>query len=192
MNVITLFANGFEEIEALTPVDFLRRENIDVKIVALDDYCDRNTGLVTSSHNVSIKYEMLLSEFLASPFDVDAVIIPGGMPGSSNLGHTKEVIDLIKNLDKQNKLICAICAAPIAVLAQTGILQGKNVTCFPGFENNLDDYLLFTDGGSKEKLLKDTVLDTSKNVVQDKNLITANGPKSALEFAFKIIEALKR
>ena len=162
--VIILLANGFEEIEALAPLDVLRRLNYDVSLVSMNDSLE-----VISSHGVKFVADTLFSEKL---YKCETVVIPGGLPGATNLRSDERVISLVSKFNKDNKLIAAICAGPI-VLGKAGVLEGKDATCYPGFEDalNCQNYLL-------------------DNVVVSKNIITSRGPATAFEFAFAIAKYL--
>ena len=158
--VIILLANGFEEIEALAPLDVLRRLNYDVKLVSMN-----KTKEVMSSHGVSFNADLLYSDDL---YDCKGVIIPGGMPGASNLRDDFRVISLIKKYNEEKKMIASICAGPI-VLGKANVLVDKVATCYPGFENELNALRVL-----KEK------------VVVSNNVITSRGPATAFDFAFEI------
>ena len=162
--VIILLANGFEEIEALAPLDVLRRLNYDVKLVSMNESLE-----VISSHNVVFKADLLFNEEL---FTLAGVIIPGGMPGAINLRDDDRVLTLVKSLYKEHKLIASICAGPI-VLGKANILSSHYATCYPGFESELNAL----------RVLKEKV------VVSD-NVITSRGPATAFDFAFKIANYL--
>lgn len=164
MKIIVFLAEGFEEIEAVTCVDVLRRAGIEVTTVALNDV------EVTGAHNMIIKADKLIQEINYK--DYEGVILPGGMPGATNLRDNEEVINIVKQLYLENKLVGAICAAPI-VLDRAGIIEGKKATSYPGFD--------------KEMLSCNYIED---RVVVDKNIITSRGPGIALDFAIKIIEYL--
>lgn len=159
-----LLANGFEEIEALAPLDVLRRLNYEVELVSMN-----NTLEVISSHNVTFKADKVYDEKVELS---QGLIIPGGMPGSINLRDDNRVIDLVKKFKEENKLICAICAGPI-VLGRANILNDIEVTSYPGFENELNckNYL-------------------NEKVVVSKNIITSRGPATAFDFAFAIANYL--
>lgn len=164
--MIYLFlADGFEEIEALTPVDVLRRAGLHVTTVAVGD-----SRIVTGAHGISVVADINESE-MNDP-QPDAIILPGGMPGTLNLDNSSVVHGCLKNAINENVLVCAICAAP-SILGKVGYLEGKRATCFPGFENELKD-ADFTD----------------ERVTVDKNVITSKGMGCAAEFALAIIEAL--
>ena len=128
--VYQLMADGFEEIEALAPVDILRRGEVDIQMVSIT-----GTELVTSAHGVVIKTDVLFEN--ADLTDADLLILPGGMPGASNLNSHEGVRKaLIEQVNKGRK-VGAICAAPM-VLGSIGVLKGKRATCYPGFEKYLD------------------------------------------------------
>ena len=153
--------NGFEEIEAITTIDLLRRANIALTTVSV-------TGVesVLGAHNIEVKADQLFQKVDFA--DAEMLILPGG---ATNLYACKPLCELLLQHDEQGKLIAAICAAP-AVLGQLGILQGKQATCYPGFEHYLGESYV---GGL---------------VVESKNVITAKGPGLSSDFAFCIIEKL--
>lgn len=161
--MIYLFlAEGFEECEALAPLDILRRANIQIKTVGIGG----NT--VVGSHGISVNCDTIDKDL---PFDnLKGIILPGGMPGALNLENSKTVQKTIDYCLKNNLLISAICAAP-QILGHMGILKGKKATCFPGFEKELDGACFVDD-----------------KVVCDSNIITACGAGAAFEFGFKILE----
>ena len=164
MKVALLLANGFEEIEALTPLDMLRRAKVTTDTVGIGG------NIITGSHGIKVFTDT--TDALACPDDYDAVILPGGMPGATNLDASEFTDLILKTVNKKGGLIAAICAAPL-VLGRRGMLVGKNATCYPGFENELV-------GASCQ--------DTA--VVCDGNLITAKGMGVALDFAKAIVSAL--
>lgn len=161
--VAVLFAEGFEEIEALSPVDVLRRGNVDVTLVGMND------EKVTSSHNVTIQMDQVFDEAI---YDYDMVILPGGMPGAKNLKNDSRVIALLQDFNKKNKWIGAICAAPI-VLQEAKVIKDKVVTCFPGFEEEL------VDANYQEAVVQ-----------RDGNIITGKGAGVALAFGYELLNAL--
>ena len=162
--VAILLADGFEEVEVVTSADFLRRAGIRVVITSIGGVT------VTGSNDVVIKADCT---FDALPADLDGLILPGGMPGSSNLAQSQAVLELIRTMDNNNKLVAAICAAPALVLGGAGLLKGRKFTCYPGFESEVTgaDF-------------------SSERVVQDGNIITSRGPGTAAEFAIAVIEYL--
>lgn len=163
MNTSYLFlANGFEEIEALTTVDIMRRAGMDVKTVSIT-----GTNTATGAHGVKVEADLVYE-------DVDFItpewlIIPGGMPGSDNLAKFQPLATLLKAQAVSGK-IAAICAAPALVLAPLGILDGKEATCYPGMEKYLD-----------KAIRRDTP------VVALDRIITGNGPAAAMRFALAIV-----
>ncbi len=161
--MIYLFlADGFEECEALAPLDILRRANIQIKTVGI------GSNAIVGSHGISINCDTVNKNL--SFENLKGIILPGGMPGALNLENSKTVQETIDYCIDNNLLISAICAAP-QILGHKGILKGKKATCFPGFEKELDGA---------------TFLD--QKVVQDGNIITACGAGAAFEFGFKILE----
>ncbi len=160
MNYIFL-DKGFEEIEAITTIDLLRRANIQLTTVSV-------TGetVVTGAHNIPVTADALIAKVDFS--DAEMLILPGG---ATHLGDCKPLCDLLLKHNAEDKLIAAICAAP-SVLGTLGILEGKQATCYPGFEEYLGESYI---GGL---------------VVESKNIITAKGPGLSADFAFCIIEKL--
>ena len=162
--VYIFLAEGFEETEALAPLDILRRAGIEIKTVGV-------TGeLVTGAHNITVKADILPEDVNYNA--IEAVILPGGLPGTTNLEKDAAVQKALEYADENNKLICAICAAP-SILGHKGILEGREATCYPGFEESFK-------GG---KYIK-------KSVVRSENIITADGMGSAFKFGFEIAAAL--
>lgn len=161
-------ADGFEEIEALATVDLLRRAGIEVETVSINP-----TLAVRGAHNMEVAADILLEN---CPEEANMFILPGGMPGAKNLAENARVCRLLTAQHKAGKKIAAICAAPAVVLAPLGIINEYEATCYPGFEEAV------TAGGAHHK---------NQRVVVDRNVITANGPSSAIPFALSIIESLK-
>ena len=162
MKVLVPLADGFEETEAITVIDILRRAGIDTVTAALKN------NPVTGSHKIPVTADKLLDE----NEEFTAIAMPGGMPGSVNLRDDHRVINIIKKISHSGGLTAALCAAPI-VLSKAGLLKGKKYTCFPGFEDEIDG--IFTD----------------KNVVVDANIITGKGAGHAVQFGLAIVAALK-
>ncbi|HIX26308.1 MAG TPA: DJ-1/PfpI family protein [Candidatus Barnesiella excrementigallinarum] len=158
-------ATGFEEIEALTVIDMLRRAEIDVTTVSIS----RNLQ-VEGAHGVTVTADTTWVELSAD--DVDWLILPGGMPGTKHLGECKPLVSLLQRQAAAHKNIAAICAAP-SVLGQAGLLNGYKATCYPGFEQ-------FLNGATV----------TGEPVTIDRNIITANGPGAAIAFAAAIISQI--
>ncbi|MEM3437741.1 MAG: DJ-1/PfpI family protein [Nitrososphaerales archaeon] len=163
---LVLIAPGFEEIEASTIVDILRRCNVEVTMVGL------KPDIVEGSHKIGFKVDKFIED--VSVKDFDAVICPGGAPGYENLRKDQRVLNMIKEAFNSNKLVAAICASP-AVLSDAGILEGKSCTIYPGMEEEIKK------GGGKLK---------RSLVVVDGNIVTSRGPATALLFALKIAEKL--
>ena len=159
-------ADGFEEIEALTTVDVLRRAGIEVQTVSI--YPHKH---VKGAHGVEVTADITFKE--ADFGGSDWLILPGGMPGASNLYDFEPLRDL---LTIHHGRIAAICAAPAVVLAPLGLLKNIPATCYPGFEGACKD---------GDAIMKD------QRVVTTEKIITANGPSSALPFALAIVEATK-
>ncbi len=158
-------AEGFEEIEALCPLDLMRRAGINVKTVAVG-----GGEFVTGSHGISVKADMKDTEL--SDTEPEMVILPGGMPGTTNLETSDIVKAAIENALEKDAYVCAICAAP-SVLGKRGILKGKEAICYPGFEKFLE--------GAKI---------SGKKVVRDGKIITGAGMGVALDFGLALVSAL--
>ena len=162
--IYMFLADGFEEVEALAPLDIMRRANLDVKTVGV-------TGeYVKGAHDIVVKADISLAD--TKPELIDAVILPGGLGGTNNMDNSAAVKNLVKYAADNGKLVCAICAAP-SILGKMGLLKGKDATCYPGFENTFD-------GGNYVK----------KSVVKCNNFITSDGMGSAYKFGFEITAAL--
>lgn len=162
--IYMFLADGFEEVEALAPLDILRRASADIKTVGV-------TGeYVTGAHNITVKADISLSE--VDKDAVDALILPGGLGGTENMDKNDAVRSLVLYANENKKLICAICAAP-SILGKMGLLKGKEATCYPGFEDTFD-------GGVYVK----------QSVVKCDNFITSDGMGSAYKFGFEITRAL--
>lgn len=162
-------ADGFEEIEALATVDLLRRAGIDVETVSINP-----TLAVKGAHDIEVAADIMLAD--CPEEGVAMYVLPGGMPGAKNLADNAHVCRMLTAHHKRGGKIAAICAAPAVVLAPLGIVNEYEATCYPGFEEGL------IAGGAHYK---------SQRVVVDRNVITANGPSSAIPFALSIIEAVK-
>lgn len=163
--VVLLLADGFEEVEAITPVDILRRGGVEVVTCSIT-----NELCVCGSHGIMIDADDCLENIEYE--NVDAVILPGGLRGTENLENDSEVEYLLELMHNNNKLICAICAAP-SILGKRGYLKGKKATCYPEF-----DYCL--DGAY-----------TGARVETDGNIITSKGMGTAMDFALAILTYIK-
>lgn len=162
--VVVFIADGSEEVEAVTPIDFLRRAGIEVIVAGV------STLEVTGGHAVRITADVLAEDV---PGDVDAVVVPGGMPGAANIAANEAATTLIRRAFADGKLIAAICAAPAVVLEPAGVLSGKRFTCFPGFEERVSSGTFSTD-----------------RVVRDGTVITSRGAGTACEFSVEVIRYL--
>ncbi|MBQ3795645.1 MAG: DJ-1/PfpI family protein [Butyrivibrio sp.] len=156
-------ADGFEEIEALTVVDLLRRAGIEIITASI-----MGRKNVTGSHKITVEADALIGDIDFE--NTDMIILPGGMPGTTNLAECKELTDRIKEFDSKKKMLCAICAAP-TVFGKLGILQGKKACCFPGCEVDLTGAETQTD-----------------RVTKDGHFITSRGMGTAIDFGLAIIE----
>ena len=160
---VILLADGFEEIEALTPLDMLRRAGADIKTVSISD-----EKTVTGSHGISVSADLKRDELDLST--VEFAIFPGGMPGAKNLDESEFTDKVIDAVNKSDGRLAAICAAPM-ILGHRGLLNGKKACCYPGFE--------------KELYGANVVYNSC---VTDGNITTARGMGAALEFAEELIK----
>lgn len=161
-NIAIILEDGFEEIEAITPYDILKRCGINVTLVNTDE------NEVTGSHGLRV-CTSVISDFS----NFDAIILPGGGKGAVNLSNNKIVIDTVRDFVRKGKLVAAICASPAVVLEKANVISGLRVTCYPGMERNFTNSIYI-----KEK------------VVVDHNIITSAGPGTSAEFAFAILKYL--
>jgi 4-methyl-5(b-hydroxyethyl)-thiazole monophosphate biosynthesis len=136
--VMVFLAHGFEEVEAITPIDYLRRAGIEVCIVAIGQ--DR---AVTGAHGIGVLADTDLQELAqkgrTGAGAWDGILLPGGQPGASNIAASREAGALLKEFAAAGKWVCAICASPAVVLAPLGLLRGRRFTCFPGMESQVSD-----------------------------------------------------
>lgn len=159
------FAEGFEEVEAITPVDVLRRAGIDVITVSIT-----NSRQVKGSHNIKITTDSVIDDVVNIPADM--LILPGGLPGAENLANSKKLKLMIQKHSDGGKSIGAICAAPM-VLGNMGILKDKKATCYPGFEKHLEG------------------ADVSTNAVEtSSNIVTGKGVGAAMKFSLELVTQL--
>lgn len=163
--VLVFLANGFEETEAVAPIDILRRNGQNVITVGIGE------EVITSSHGITVVPDVTEAD-MSLMADIDMIVLPGGMPGTLNLEKSRTVQDTIDYCAANGKFIGAICAAP-SILGKKGLLKGKKATCFPGFEE-------FLEGADF----------TGEPVEKDGNIITARGAGVAVEFGLKLVEAL--
>lgn len=162
--VYEFLADGFEETEALVPVDFLRRAGKTVFTVGV------GSKLVRGAHNIRVQCD-LITDDIEFDDELEGIILPGGMPGTLNLENDETVRAAIDFCNKNSLMLAAICAAP-SILGHMNLLNGKSAVCFPGFEKELSGAV---------------ICDTDNNTVVDGNIITSKGAGSAMEFAFEMI-----
>lgn len=165
--VYVFLADGFEEIEALTPVDLLRRAGVSVNTVSI--YPDRTA--VTGARAIGVVADTTIDK--VTPGGDDIIVLPGGMPGTVNLRECDTLMGLVDAHNEKGGRIAAICAAPARILGQRGLLKGKNATCYPGLEELLD--------GATHVI---------KTVVTDGNITTSRGLGTAVDFACELITLL--
>ena len=156
-------ADGFEEVEAICVIDIMRRASLPIKTISITDSLQ-----VVGAHNVTLTADSLFADTDFS--DADWLILPGGMPGATNLAKYTHLGELLVKHNKAHQNIAAICASPAVVLAPLGVLDNKNAVCYPGFE----------------KMMTKAKLDY-KPIVSDGNILTANGPAAAIQFALAIV-----
>lgn len=162
---VLFLAEGFEEVEALTPVDVLRRAGIMVTTVSISNELN-----VTGAHQITVTADALFNDIEYKSADI--LVLPGGIPGATNLYNHKDLRTLLQDFARENKLIAAICAAPM-ILGELGLLKGKIVTCYPGFESHLKGANV-----------------TTQSVVTDENIITGKGVGVAMAFSLRLVEIL--
>lgn len=163
--IYIFLADGFEEIEALTPVDVFRRAGLETLTVSITD-----KPTVVGSHNIAVWADTTLSNVNLS--DAELLLLPGGMPGTTHLGECKELCNAVLAHTAAGNPIAAICAAP-SVLGKLGLLSGKEATCYPGFEGALTGATV-----------------SEKKVVRDGNIVTAAGMGVALDFSLECLRLL--
>lgn len=166
MKVAILLADGFEEIEAITPKDVIERAGIKCDFISIME-----EAVVTGAHNIKILADDFFDEINLMNYDM--IVLPGGMGGAARLAEDNRVIDLIRKFDAMNKKVAAICAAPALVISKSGISKNKRITSYPGMD----------------EFIKDGVY-VEERVCVDGNLITSRGPCTAIEFAYKLVEEL--
>ena len=166
--VYVFLADGFEEIEALIPIDVLRRGGVEVVTVSITDF-----PLAQSAHGVNIEADVMFEQ--CDFTDADLLFLPGGMPGSSNLFAHKGLCKALFDHFAAGKKIAAICAAPAVVLAPLGILDGKRATCYPGME---------------QPLAETGATYTGDLFTVDGNVTTGEGPAAAFPFAYELLSQL--
>ena len=164
--IYMFLADGFEEVEALCPLDILRRAGLDVTTVGI------GKDTIIGAHGITVQAD--IPDVMYRDSSPDMIILPGGMPGSTNLDESKTVDAALRAASRKGAYLCAICAAPM-VLGKRGYLNGKNAVCYPGFEEYLEG----------------AAVSTTETVVRDGNIITAKGMGVALEFGLELVRALK-
>ena len=164
MKTVYIFlGEGFEEMEAVTPLDLLRRVGVDAKFVSIGSSLQ-----VKGAHDILFTADLLFEDAMTKK--PDGIVLPGGMPGTTNLLAHEGLCSLIKKFAMEKKPVCAICAAPL-ILGELGLLTGKTATIYPGMEN---------------KLLG--AIPSESSVCVDGNIITSRGPGTAIPFSLKLAE----
>ncbi len=164
LKILIFLANGFEEVEAVTPADYLRRAGIDVVLAGV------GTTTPTGARGISINTDIEISDLSGVP---DGVVLPGGLPGAQNLADSEDVFRICREVMDSGGMVASICAAPALVLGTYRMLEGRRYTCYPGFEENQSSGF-FSDN----------------RVVVDGNLITSRSAGTAAEFSLAIIRYL--
>ncbi len=162
--IYVFLGQGFEEIEALTPVDLLRRAELPVQTVGI------GKREITGSHGITVRCDLVDDDI--SPEGLDMIVLPGGMPGTLSLEKSEAVQTAVDGCVQNDKWIGAICAAP-SILGHKGLLAGRRATCFPGYEEQLAGAVL-----------------SEEPVCVDGHIITAKGPGVSVEFGLKLVEVL--
>lgn len=163
--VLVPLADGFEEIEAISIIDVLRRAGVEVVTAGL------HALEISGAHKVRVIADVLLDDALKGNYDM--LILPGGQPGTDNLRKDPRVLDLVRQMERKKKKIAAICAAPM-VLRDAGIAEGQKITSYPGLEGEFGKYAYLPE-----------------RVVVDGDIATGRGPGAALEFALKLVDILE-
>ena len=165
--IYMFLADGFEEVEALCPLDILRRAGLEVTTVGVG-----GKDVIQGAHGIIVHAD--IPDIMYRDSSPDMLILPGGMPGSKNLDESRIVDSALRAASRKNAYLAAICAAPM-VLGKRGLLDGKNAVCFPGFE----------------EFLKGAKVDDEKTVVRDGNIITAKGMGAAFDFGLELVKCFK-
>lgn len=159
--ILVVLATGFEEIEAVTPIDVLRRAGAEVTVAGVGSL------EVSGSRGLKVVADVRLEDYRDLP---DLVVLPGGSPGAENLSRSEALKTLLTKMKDSGRWIGAICAAPAVVLAGQGQLSGKKATCYPGYEKSFPSDARFVED----------------RVVRDGQLVTSRGPGTALEFSLEL------
>lgn len=162
-NVLVPVADGIEEIEAVTIIDVLRRAGLSVRVCSIED------REVTGANGIKIMADSIFLDEVVE--DYDAIVLPGGTNGARLFQAFSPLVKALKTFAKSGKLVAAICASPALVLEPSGILEGKKATCYPAFKRELSRFI-------------------DEKVVEDQNVITSQGPGTALAFALKLVQRL--
>lgn len=171
--VVVFLAPGFEEIEALTPVDYLRRADCEVTTLATAT----SGRTVESSHKIPVIADMTLDSYLSSNAELpDAVVVPGGGPGSRNISECQMALKFIQQMHDAGKIVSAICASPARVLSKTTVLEGKKWTCYLNMEDEAGKY----KAGHT----------TEAPVIVDGNVVTSRGAGTSEQFAMELVKIL--
>lgn len=163
--VYVFLANGFEEMEALAPVDLLRRAGVEVFTVGV------GSDMIVSSHNIPVKTDTTVDKIVLND-ELEMIVLPGGMPGTLNLEASPDVLGAVDYCADNNRYIAAICAAP-SIIGHKGLLDGRYATCFPGYEKDLKG-----------------AIHSARLVAVDGKFITAKGAGCSMKFALKLVELL--
>jgi len=161
---VIVFAEGFEEIEAVTPADVLRRAGVEVELVGLE------AAEVAGAHGITFKMDRMLGD----SEEADAIVLPGGLPGAEHLAASKRLADILSAQAKRGGIVAAICASPAYVLAEHGLLNDRRATCYPSCRDRLPAGTTYVD----------------EPVVKSGNIITSQGPGTALAFALALAREL--
>lgn len=161
-----LFADGFEEIEAVAPVDILRRAGVETAMAGVGG------TEVSGSHGIRLRADIPIEELRAESLDL--LVLPGGMPGSKHLGVSAAARRAAETVLRKGGIVAAICAAPVYTLSAWGLLSGRRATCYPGME---------------DQFAKDVVFSPDP-VVRDGNVVTSRGAGTALDFSLALVAAL--
>ena len=161
--VLVAIADGTEELEAVTIIDVLRRAEAEVTVASVGDI------QITAGRGVKLVADAVISDCVGSVYDL--IVLPGGMPGAEHLRDSSQLVDMLKEQAASSRLYAAICASPAVVLKPHGLLKNKKATCYPSLLSELDNA-------------------EQTKVVIDDNLITSQGPGTALEFSLKLVEML--
>lgn len=164
--IYVMLGTGFEEVEALTPVDLMRRAGMEVKTVGI------NGKIVYGSHKIGIEADLTLEEL--DPSDLEMVVLPGGLGGVASIRASEKTLEIVRNAYRENHFVAAICAGP-TVLADLGITEGKNATCYPSCAGGMRNAQMVQNAA----------------VVRDGNVITGTSAGCAVKFALALIEALR-